>query len=158
MKNKMIIISFALVVVIIVVSLYTTFAYNDSNNGLTKSNADINLEYSTKDDNSQEVIINHGEEKYIDISLKNTYTSKVKYGIYYKMISPNKTPSGLNITKDDKSQGLLESTLNKDEEALVTIKISNDSKYDVKLEIGSLIGLEKGDISTLVSDNQVLIK
>ena len=76
MKNKMIIISFALVVVIIVVSLYTTFAYNDNNNGLTKSNADINLEYSTKDDNSQEVIINHGEEKYIDISLKNTYTSK----------------------------------------------------------------------------------
>ena len=131
MKNKMIIISFALVVVIIVVSLYTTFAYNDNNNGLTKSNADINLEYSTKDDNSQEVIINHGEEKYIDISLKNTYTSKVKYGIYYKMISPNKTPSGL---------------------------ISNDSKYDVKLEIGSLIGFEKGDISNLVSDNQVLIK
>lgn len=84
MKNKMIIISFALVVVIIVVSLYTTFAYNDNNNGLTKSNADINLEYSTKDDNSQEVTINHGEEKYIDISLKNTYTSKVKYGIYYK--------------------------------------------------------------------------
>lgn len=158
MKNKMIIISFALVVVIIVVSLYTTFAYNDNNNGLTKGNADINLEYSTKDDNSQEVIINHGEEKYIDISLKNTYTSKVKYGIYYKMISPNKTPSGLNITKDDRSQGLLESTLNKDEEALVTIKISNDSKYDVKLEIGSLIGFEKGDISTLVSDNQVLIK
>ena len=158
MKNKMIIISFALVVVIIVVSLYTTFAYNDNNNGLTKSNADINLEYSTKDDNSQEVIINHGEEKYIDISLKNTYTSKVKYGIYYKMISPNKTPSGLNITKDYRSQGLLESTLNKDEEALVTIKISNDSKYDFKLEIGSLIGFEKGDISTLVSDNQVLIK
>ena len=157
MKKKIIFIITIVIIVITLISIYSTFAYNTEENNIELSNSDIYVEYSIKPlDNS--IIINSMEEKYIDINVSNVYNAKVKYGIYYKMINPKKVPEGFNVTLDEYSQNKLEEIIDEKGEKTVTIKITNNSEYNINLELGTLIGFEKGDISSLLDEDMILVK
>ena len=94
----------------------------------------------------------------IDINLKNTYDSTIRYGMYYYLINPNKLPDNISITLAEESRDLLENTIKPQKDRIVSIKIINNSEYTVNMIIGALIGFENGNIEDLVSDGEVLIK
>jgi len=156
-KNKIIIVLLIMLSVGII-SLYTTFGYQGENKIEEESNADYNIIYSLKNSTNKEITVNANEEKFIDINLKNTYTSTIKYGMYYYLINPNKLPDNVTITLAEDSQDLLENTIKPEGTRTVSIRISNDSEYTINLIIGALIGFENGEIEELVTDGEVLIK
>ena len=65
MRKKIIIISIISVMAICLISLYSTFAFNEEENKLPDSSADYNLIYSLKEKSNKQVTINKGEEKYL---------------------------------------------------------------------------------------------
>ena len=93
------------------ISLYTTFAYNEEAAKLSESNADYDLIYLLKEKNNKTVSVNAKEEKYIDIKFTNTYSATVKYGMYYSLVKPNKLPENVIITLSEDSQDKLEDTI-----------------------------------------------
>ena len=157
-KNKIIIV-LLMMLSIGIISLYTTYAYEGDNNVIEEeSTSDRNLMYSLKDSTNKEIFINAREEKFIDISLKNTYESTIRYGMYYYMINPEKLPDNVTITFAEDSVDALENIIKPGTTRSVSIRITNNSDYTINLIIGALIGFENGEIADLVTDGEVLIK
>lgn len=156
-KNKITIV-LLIMLSIGVISLYTTFGYQGENLIQEESKSDYNLIYSLKNSTNKEVSINANEEKFIDINLKNTYDSTIKYGMYYYLANPNKLPDNVEITLAEHSKDLLENTIKPQSTRSVSIKITNNSEYTINLVVGALIGFENGNIEDLVTDGEVLIK
>ena len=157
-KNKIII--FLLIMLSIgVISLYTTYAFEENNIiNYVESTSDYNIISSIKESTNKEISVNALEEKFIDVSLKNTYESTIKYGMYYYLISPDKLPDNVIITLSEDSEDILENTIKPDETRNISIKITNNSEYSINLIIGALIGFEHGEIEDLITDGEVLIK
>lgn len=157
-KNKIII--FLLIMLSIgVISLYTTYGLEENNIiSYEESNSDYNIISSIKQSTNKEITLSAKEEKFIDVSLKNTYDSTIRYGMYYYLISPEKLPDNVSITLSEDSEDTLENTIKPDETRNVSIKINNNSEYSINMIIGALIGFEHGEIRDLVTDGEVLIK
>ena len=157
-KNKIIIVLLILLS-IGVISLYTTYGLEENNaTYVPTSDSDKTLIYSLKESSNKEISIGTKEEKFIDISLKNTYESTIRYGMYYYMISPSTLPDNVTITLSEDSEDLLENIIKPGQTRNISIKITNDSEYAINLIIGALIGFEHGEIEELVTDGEVLIK
>ena len=146
------------ILVVGIVSLYSSFAYDEYAAKLDDSNANYNLIYSLKEASTKVLTVSSHDTVYVDITLKNTYNSAVKYGMYYKLINPNKMPDGVTTTLGEDSSAPLEATINSSETKVVTIKIINNSEYNVDLLVGALVGFENGNIEELISNGEVLIK
>lgn len=157
-KNKITIL-LLIMLSISVVSLYTTYGF-EVNNIITpgESTSDYNIISSLKESSNKQITVGSSEEKFIDISLKNTYESTIKYGMYYYLVSPEKLPDNVTITLSEDSEDLLENTIKPDETRTISIKISNNSEYSINLIIGALIGFEYGEIEDLVTEGETLIK
>ena len=157
-KNKIIIV-LLIMLSVAVISLYTTYAFEENNNTIIKpSGSDYNLIYSLKESSNKEITVGANEEKFINISLTNTYKSTIKYGMYYYMISPTVLPNNVTIALADDSVDLLENIIKPEQTRSISIRITNNSEYAVNLIIGALIGYENGEIGELVTDGEVLIK
>lgn len=156
-RNKIIIVLLILLS-IGVISLYTTYGFEGNNLVIEPSTSDKNIMISLKESTNKEIVISSKEEKFIDISLKNTYDSTIRYGMYYYLISPENLPENVHITLAEDSIDLLENVIKPDQTRTVSIKITNDSEYTINLIIGALIGFEHGEIEELVTDGEVLIK
>ena len=159
-KNKIIIV-LLIMLSISSVYLYTTYAYEENNEEIIEkqpSNSDYNLIYSLTESSNKGIIIGAKEEKFIDISLKNTYDATIKYGMYYFPINPKTLPDNVTITLAEGSANMLEDTITSGETKSVSIRITNDSEYAIDLIIGALIGFEYGEIEDLLTEGEVLIK
>lgn len=158
-KNKIIIV-LLIMLSVSVISLYTTYAYEEENVEIidNPSYADHKLEYSLSESTNKEIIVGANEEKFIDINLQNTYEATVKYGMYYYLINPTSLPDNVTITLAEGSQSPLEDNIKSGENKTVSIRITNDSEYTIDLIIGALIGFEMGQIEDLVTEGEVLIK
>lgn len=158
-KNKVMVVLLVLLSIGII-SLYTTYAYEENssfvNSGISKS--DYNLIYSIKNSSSKEISINPYEEKYVDVNLVNIYSSNIKYGMYYYVLEPDKLPDNVDVSLSEYSEDKVEDIIKPNNEKNVSIKISNNSDYSVKLIVGALVGFEKGDINDLITDGEILIK
>lgn len=154
-KNKIIIVLLILLSIGII-SLYTTYGYEENQNELSDSH--YNLMYPLKESTNKEITVGSKEEKFIDISLKNTYEYTIRYGMYYYLINPTKLPDNVTITLSDDSEDLLENTIKPNQTRSISIRITNDSEYAINLIIGALVGFEHGEIEELVTDGEVLIK
>ena len=157
-KNKITIL-LLIMLSISVVSLYTTYGL-EVNNIITpgESTSDYNIISSIKESSNKQISVGSLEEKFIDISLKNTYESTIKYGMYYYLVSPEKLPDNVTITLSEDSEDLLENNIKPNETRTISIKISNNSEYSINLIIGALIGFEYGEIEDLVTEGETLIK
>ncbi len=141
-----------------ILSLYSSFAYNEEAKSLGESSANFNLIFSLKDDNNRQITVASGEEIYVDLDVTNTYDYNVKYGTYYYVVNPKNLPDGVIITKANNSEGELQDVMEAGKSTTISLKIDNNSKYNVDLVIGTLVGFENGDISDLVTDGINLIK
>ena len=157
-KKSIYIVLFILLFTVCILSLYTTFAYNEEEKKLDESTANYNLIYSLKDASNKQITVASKETKYVDIKLNNAYNSTVKYGMYYRLLKPNKMPDNINISLSEDSVGLLQDTIKSGESKVVSIKIDNNSEYNIELIIGALVGFENGNIEELLKENEVIIK
>ena len=155
-KQIVLIITILAIFALIIISIYSTFAYNEEASKLGDSDADYNLIYSLSESNTNETNIASGQEKYLDLEIINTYKSNVKFGIYYELVNPKTIPEGFEIRLIGSKSSV--DTLKPNEKRTVTVKINNNTDYNVSLIIGSLVGFENGDITELEKDNKILIK
>ena len=156
-KNKVIIV-LLIMLFVGVISLYTTFAYEENVRVVEETDSDYHLIQSLNDSSSMEVVIGVNEEKFIDINLENTYNSIVKYGIYYYLVNPNKMPDDVSIGLAEHSQDKLEDIIKIGDSKTISLFIKNESNYSVNLVVGALIGFENGNVEDLLSDGEVLVK
>lgn len=157
MKKKTILIILIVAVLLgVIISLYSTFAFNEEASELDKSTADYNLIYSIKEQSTKQINITPGEEKYINITLNNPYESTVKYGMYYYI--EKQLPKEITISLAEDSEDGLTDTILSNETKNISIKITNQADYSVDLEIGALVGFENGDIADLIQNGETLIK
>ena len=158
MKKRTIIIILLFFLVLSSITLYTTFAYNQEDTTLEKSDADYNFIYQLKEKSNKEIIINPNEEKYVDIVLTNTYSQTVKYGMYYYMIEPNTQVDGLIVSLSEDSLDLLENIIKPNQTRSISLKITNNSDTQIDILVGALVGFEKGEIKDLAQNGEILIK
>ena len=79
MKKKQIVMILLIAALSIgIISLYTTFAYDEEAAILDESNADYNLIYQVKTLSNKYISLKAKEEKFIDIVITNTYKSNLK--------------------------------------------------------------------------------
>ena len=97
------------------------------------------------------------ETKFIDITLNNTYTSTVRYAIYYHVIS-GKNSSDLSLSLAEDSKDALQDTIKANENKVVSVKITNNSDNEIDLVVGSVVGFENGNIEDLLEENEILVK
>lgn len=138
-----------------IISIYSTYASLEDNIQIGKSNSDNNVMFVLGTEN---VSLVTGETKYIDVSLFNNNDGDVRYGMYYYAINPSKLPEDVNISLANWSNDPLEDIIEKNESKSVSIKIENNSLYDISLRIGSFGGFVKDDIKYFETDNYVLIR
>ena len=158
-KNKIIIVLLMMLSVGII-SLYSTYAYEEDNSIdmiLEESTANDNLQIQIKGSNNKEVVIGPKEERFYEITLNQPYDENVKYGIFYKMVSPEQLPSNVTITLADDSEDILENVIKPGEIINVSIKITNDSEYTVTLILDAKGGFENRPIDEIDTD-WILIK
>ena len=155
-KNKIIIV-LLIMLSIAVISLYTTYAYEEGNI-LIQEESESDYYYLTqiKENSDREITVGTKEEKFIDIDLTNTLPKTIRYGMYYLPISPTVLPDNVTITLADWSVDLLENTIKPEQTRSISIKITNNSEYAINLIIGALIGYEYADIES--TDGEFLIK
>lgn len=158
MSKKTVVAVLMMIFSIGVISIYATYAYSNEVISLGESESDYNLIYSISESSNKEVLVNKGDTKFVDVELTNTYKNTIKYGMFYYAVNPEKLPDGVSITLADTSVDGLESLINKNETKIISLKIQNNSEYDVSLIVGALIGFENGNISELETDKQILIK
>lgn len=158
MNKRIVTVVIISIISIVLISLYTTFAFNEEERKLSESEADFNLIYDLKEESNHRVIVLAGEEKFVDIVLNNTYNSNVKYGMYYYLVQPKKLPDGVTIGKSSNSVDLLENIINPGKTRSISIKITNNSEDSVELIVGALVGFESGNIADLAKNGEVLIK
>lgn len=158
MSKKSIVAVLMMIFSIGIISMYTTYAFDNEVGTLGESTADHNLIYSISENSNRQISLMAGETKFVDIALTNTLSSPIEYGMYYYAINPDVLPSGVKISLADSSSSSLEDIIDVGEEKVVSLKLTNDSEYNVMLLVGALIGFENGDISELETDKQILIK
>jgi len=157
-KKSIFLILFIMAISVGIISIYSTFAYDEETAKLDESTADYNLLYAIRKNSENQIFVSPGETKLIDITLENSYDANVKYGIYYHLISPNSMPNNVIVTMADESPNLLEDIIKNGERKIITIKIINSSEENINLIVGALVGFENGNIKELLKNGEVLIK
>ena len=157
-KNKIMIV-LLIMLSIGIVSLYTTYAYEENN--LSPDNIPINSEniiMSIKNSTSKEINIGPKEEKFLEINITNEEKNTIRYGIYYYMITPEKLPDNVSITLTEDSEDELEDIIKPGSKRIVSLKITNNSEYSIDLILGALAGYENGKLEDLIKYGEILIK
>ncbi len=157
-KKTIIIVLIILIFAVSILSLYSSFAYNEGTKDLGISNADYNLIFSLKDENIKQVSVSAGDYVFVDLDVSNIYDYNVKYGTYYYVVNPNKLPDGVIITKANNSESELQDIIAAGKSKTISLKIENNSNHNVDLIIGTIVGFENGNISELVTDDIKLVK
>ena len=157
-KNKIMIV-LLMMLSIGIVSLYTTYAYEENN--VSPDNIPINSDniiMSIKNSTSKEINIGPNEEKFFEINITNEEKSTIRYGIYYFMIEPQKLPDNVSITLAEDSEDALENIIKSGNRRSISLKITNNSGYSIDLILGALAGYENGKPEDLIKSGEVLIK
>ena len=157
-KKTVFTILFIMLISVAVISLYSTFAYDEEAAKLEESTADYNLIYSMKELSQNEATVAPKETKFIDVTLGNDYEAVIKYGMYYHLLSPNKLPDNVSIALAEESPNQVEDTIAAGESKTITIKIVNNSDESIDIIVGALVGFENGNVNELIKDGEVLIK
>ena len=157
-KNKIMIV-LLIMLSIGIISLYTTYAYEEENFILDIPEASNNyIIMSIKKSTSKEITIGPKENKFLEINIKNEEQNTIRYGMYYYMINPEKLPDNVSIALDEDSEDGLEDIIKPGNTRSISLKITNDSEYSLDLIIGALAGYENGKPEDLIKDGEVLIK
>ena len=156
-KNKIMIV-LLIMLSIGIISLYTTYAFEEENTIIPEISSDKNIVFSLKNSTNKEIAVAPNEEKFLDINLTNTYDTTVRYGAYYYMINPEKLPDNVSIKLAEGSEDELENIIKPQETKSISLQITNNSEYSVNLIIGAIIGYEYGNMEELEKNGVVLIK
>ncbi len=156
-KKQILMIMLVAALSVSIISLYTTFAYDEEAALLEDSYASYDLIYSIKNSSNKTISVNGHEKKFVDVALNNTYNADLKYGMYYKIVNANNSENIIVNIADD-SQDLLQDVIKIDETKVISLRIKNESDNNVTLVVGALVGFVQGKIEDLQKDGEILIK
>ena len=154
-KKTIFIILIVAVLAVSILSIYSSFAYNEESHDLGDTDANYNLIYSLKDENSRTLTVPSRSDLYVDLDLTNAYDYTVKYAAYYYLTSPNSLPAGVIVSRVDERE---DDTIKAHDNETISLKIVNGSDYNIDLIVGTLVGFENGNIEDLLTDGMVLVK
>ena len=157
-KKQIVALLLVLALAISVVSIYSTFAYNEEATQLNDSQANYNLVYSLKELSNRNISLNAKEETFVDIVITNSYDVTLKYGAYYQLINSKESSENINIRITENSPDPLESSIKPNETKTISLYIKNNSDSSINLVVGALVGFEQGKIEDLQKDGEILIK
>ena len=157
-KKQIIMLLLVMSLSVSIISIYTTFAYNEEITLLNNSTANYNLIYSLKDLSNKNISINSKDESFVDIVITNSYDVTLKYGIYYKLINSTEKAENVIVNISENSVDPLQSIIKPNETKIVSLKIKNISNNSTNLNVGALVGFEQGKIEDLQKDGEILIK
>ena len=127
-------------------SIYTTTEPAEIIDGLTTYKFILS---STKENNR--ISIAGNTSKTVDVTVSNSATTKLKYGIYYSSVN-DLTDVKINYLPNSKYKAV--GLINQNSDYIVTIRIINKSDKEVTIDIGLAFGLEKGGDLVLDADKK----
>ena len=140
-KRNFILVIFILFV-IIVSGLYGTFALFTASDNYSIIDGIKTYKFILNANNTtNSITIPANSSKYVAITVSNSESSKLKYGIYYSSVD-DLTSVDLGYLKD--SEHLAQGTINSKQDYVVDIKIDNNSSNYVTIDFGLAYGLESG--------------
>ena len=145
MKNKKYIFLVALIfVVLATLSIYSTFAYDISQEEGIDSSSDLAYSFDIKNNISKEVKINANTTKNVDIVLTNSNESAISYGLAYSMVNPTEIPEGVFVYQSYNSKDTSQGSIEQGGERSVIITVENSSTTDVVIKLAVVTGYAKG--------------
>lgn len=140
-----------IIIVLVITSLYTTFSLYTSSEGLSIIDGIETYKFIIDaSNNNRSVTIASNSSKNVAITVNNPENIKLKYGIYYSSEDNlDKVELGYLDTSDYKATDIIDSN----SDAIVTIKVYNDSNTSITINFGLSYGLDSGGELKL-SDNK----
>ncbi len=130
-----------LIISLIGVSVYGTYAMFTSSVETNMVNIDTSMTYKFKINGTQELKVSAGSKLRFNAVVENDMDGKISYGMYYKMISPSTLPSGVIIAQvSDDLTMLAKGQLEKGAQTTVPMVIKNTSDSEITVEIGVRTG------------------
>ncbi len=128
--------------IVVVTGLYSTFSMYTATEEMSIIDGIETFKFIISANNSSNIVtIPSNSEKNVAITVNNPEKIRLKYGIYYATTYDLKDVSiGYLETSDYKATDIIESNTN----AVVTIKVYNDSENDIMISFGLSYGLENG--------------
>ena len=134
-------------------STYAMFTYSDETGNvisMTANDFSINLdlmEYET-------IELSENSYKTINVSVKNSTSSTMYYGVWYQMVSPSSITSDITVAKLDGTTVDTTGSVSASATKNVTLIVINNSSLPIKLNIGA-IGNTSSSLG-LASDKSVI--
>ena len=154
MKKSRVIIVLLLVISLITVVLYQTFATDITMNKTNVAGVDLSYTFDITDTTGRVVNVNAGATKILDFFLTNNNNGTINYGIAY-------TPSSvktddITIAQFRSSKDSVNGKIGKNETKQITIIIENNSTSNITLTLVPIAGYEFGG-DLIVPSNHTLI-
>lgn len=147
LPTKQIYLLFIIIVGIIALSVYSTYAlftYENETSDIVSIHIPKSLTISENIYEYQQLTISPSTVATTDIDIYNAYEYEVCYSIWYKIIGEDDVKNNIQIFELTKDTLTSSGTLSADKHIRVTLVIINDNENDIKINIGT-IGAEKKD-------------
>ena len=154
MKKSRVIIVLLLVISLITVVLYQTFATDITMNKTNVAGVDLSYTFDITDTTGRVVNVKSGATKILDLFLTNPNNGTISYGIAYTPSSVK--TNNITIAELSSSRDSVSGTINKNEKKQITIVIVNNSTSDITLTLVPIAGYEHGG-DLIVPSNHTLI-
>ena len=142
-KIKVIYLVFLIVIGLIIVVTYSTFALFTTSVEVGEIDLDTELKYTFKINSNQEFTIGANSKLRFNAIIENDMEGAISYGVYYKMISPEMLLENLTIAEVSDNNILTTSgpiENGEDNNITIPLVIINDSNEDVVIQIGVRTG------------------
>jgi len=154
MRRREMLIIMLLVISLVTVSLYQTYATDVIMNPEIPTDTDLSYTVDITDQTERQVTVSAGATKIIDIFLTNKNNGTIKYGVGYTFDSS--ITSDVTIKQSSISKNMTIDTIEKDETKQITIEINNNSSNQITVDLVTLSGYENGG-DLIVPENINLI-
>ena len=154
MKKNRVIIVLLLVISLITVVLYQTFATDITMNKTNVAGVDLSYTFDITDTTGRVVNVKGGATKILDLFLTNPNNGTISYGIAYTPSSVK--TNNITIAELSDSRDSVSGTIYKNEKKQITIVIVNNETSDITLTLVPIAGYEHGG-NLIVPSNHTLI-
>ena len=149
MERKKILLIVLIIVSIVIIGLYGTFALTD--NGLS-DNTNYDYEFIIGNTTENELLLTSSQTKTIDIKITNPHEGTLNYGLAYNNENKEKIKIGVLNTSTNNAQ----SSIEENDTKTVSLIIKNLTEDEVRIKIYLITGYVNGG-ELILEENQTLI-
>ena len=144
MKKRHIIFLLMIVIALLGIILSVTYALNANVTENTTSDYDLSYTFDISDNTTWNISVEAGKTKVYEITLTNPYNDLIKYGVVYKMNTPETLPEGSMVAMLSDSENSSTGSINANATINVSIAIVNGSTSNMQVTISIVNGYKNG--------------